>query len=263
MLLGLTAIVAFAISIIATVQSNSASNQASVATIAQGRALDAQGTSVAKIATVTNEVATAGAFLTAVPPQLTSAAWRINYESQKADTFLFNMVNLLRKSASSNSVINLKDIELKNQYPITWQALEGMYTDFAVGADIDITKVESGSTCGLVFRLDDNKDTGYKFYGLQLDKNGQIIGYKYIKNVWTALFSGNVNLTISPNQNEVVIVGIQTNFAIYLNGRLISQFTDASLAEGKIGISGESYEASKGTCIFTTVWAWNIAKANS
>jgi hypothetical protein len=141
---------------------------------------------------------------------------------------------------------------------IEWEEFSGDYTDFIVAVDIEINTDSDDDRCGLILRLEDDDN----FYTLDFDSEPEIYFDTLIDNEWDygRTLSNTQNLPIRRNGiNRLVVVAIQDEFTVYVNGEFTVKYSDSRLTEGSVAVSATTfYDSDDMSCTFSNSWLWQL-----
>jgi uncharacterized protein YraI len=147
---------------------------------------------------------------------------------------------------------------LDNQ--IQWTRFNGTYTNFVAGATIQWGPGDPGDYCGFVFREVDKSN----FYTAQIDRKGNLWFDALVNDKWDDSVSGDGSdvKTGATDTNQVVILGRNDTFTVYINGRNATTFTDKQFTSGRVGVmAGTNANSDKTNCTFTNGWLWDMEAA--
>jgi hypothetical protein len=105
--------------------------------------------------------------------------------------------------------------------------------DFSVSVDGQCVEGPAQKEYGLVFRV---RDGNYYVFRID-DVNQKYQLYLFYEKDWTTLIDWTLSYAIRPEEvNHITVVGKGSQFTFYINGTYIDQASDATLANGKVGV---------------------------
>ncbi len=96
----------------------------------------------------------------------------------------------------------------------------------------------AGSSCGVVFRLQDN----HNYYNFRIN-DGQFFAVSAKKdNQWLTIVDWTKTSTIKPNGvNQMEVIAYEKHFIFLINGQVVKEVDDDHFSEGLVGLSIETY----------------------
>jgi len=153
----------------------------------------------------------------------------------------------------SEDIIDLTDEDLT----VRWNSLDGVYTDFVMGADIRWGPGAAEDTCGFLFRRVDDDN----YYVVEIDRGGNVWFTELADGEWGDA-QGDTYLAVrtgAKDTNRLVLVVTGITFTVYVNGQRTATFSDNSNPSGTVAVEMSTYDESMVTnCTFDNVWVWDM-----
>jgi hypothetical protein len=148
---------------------------------------------------------------------------------------------------------------------VRWSYVNGEYSDFVMGARIDLASEAAQDSCGYIFRL---QDTG-NFYSVQFNRVIPIGGGINIRlreqasGEWQRYLSPSISWDAKrptlTDTTELILVAEGNVFRVFLNGLFAGEFRDSTLTSGAVALLGATGQASDIVfCEFTDIWIWDL-----
>lgn len=145
---------------------------------------------------------------------------------------------------------------------VEWVSLDGVYSDFAMGAEIQWGPGAAEDTCGIIFRQFDDDN----YYIVEIDRTGGVWYIERDEGEWGES-QGDTFLAVrtgSKDVNQVVLSAAGNTFTVYVNGQQTGTFFDSSNTSGEVAIEMTTYDESQVTnCAFKNVWVWDLGQGSS
>jgi hypothetical protein len=155
------------------------------------------------------------------------------------------------KFQSDRIMLDMSD--LNNQY--TSEAMSSYDENFVLHA---LIRQEAGDTldqCGFLFRQVSLADS---FYMLQISRDGTLMFSSRVNGEWEddqILDKGDLILPDLNDINELILVAVADQFAVYINGQHAGEFQHAALEGGGSAVLGAAWGEEETTrCVFRDVW---------
>jgi hypothetical protein len=140
---------------------------------------------------------------------------------------------------------------------VEWNAFEGEYSDFVVGATVRWGAGASEDQCGIVLRdIDDDN-----LYLVAIDRRDNLTFDKLLNDEWQPGQTGDGGAVRASRdeENTLVIVGIGDTFTVYINGEFAQTFTDSEHPRGEVALMAGTFDESEASsCTFTNAWVWDL-----
>jgi len=140
---------------------------------------------------------------------------------------------------------------------VAWGNPSRTFTDFRLEVDARLVIWTGNNTSGVLVRYRDERN----FYLFEIDYNtGEYGVSKKVNGEWEELVAWNDSPHIKRGQssNHLTVIAQGPNFTFYVNGELLTVVTDASFAEGDIGLLVGSYDYAGALVHFDNLEVWAL-----
>jgi len=129
-----------------------------------------------------------------------------------------------------------------------------IYSDFILEADARQVGGPDKNLYGLSFRYQDAENS----YFFAISGDGHYRVGKWLQGQWTPLadWVESPYINTGTSSNHLMVAAEGAEITVFINGRLVDSFTDASFAEGQVGLAAGTFEESDVHVSFDNFRVW-------
>ncbi|MCX6101619.1 MAG: hypothetical protein NTV92_09465 [Candidatus Bipolaricaulota bacterium] len=142
-----------------------------------------------------------------------------------------------------------------DSYYYVWNTEVTGLTDFRIQATTSQIGTATDHSWGIIFRTD-----GDSLYAFEISADGGVLFSVRTPSDWNDLYGWAPCAAIHPagQTNELRVDAHGTSFALYVNDRLVTQVTDATLSSGSVGFIVETWDDPNGGAWFDDLEVWTL-----
>lgn len=129
---------------------------------------------------------------------------------------------------------------------------QALYSDFVLGADLNIVTEGKSVGCGLFYRWQDERNLDLAYidtsggFGVVESRDSQLT-----KDVYA------MSSMVKPGYNKLLVVARGDHLALYVNGALVTEET-IQTGKGRTGVAVLNYEDVRTDCFWSNIWVWPL-----